>query len=70
MERMMKCIKAILVTGILVVALSTCVNPFNWLAEVSDEVMLAKDYIPRGRIDESDNKSTRCQSMGIDRHRF
>ena len=25
------------------ITLSTCVNPFNWLAEVSDEVMLAKD---------------------------
>lgn len=43
MERVMKFIGAILLTALAVAALSTCVNPFDWVATVSDEVMQAKD---------------------------
>lgn len=41
MERMMKSIKVLLIAAILVVALSTCSNPFDWVATVTDEVMVA-----------------------------
>ncbi|OHD75216.1 MAG: hypothetical protein A2177_15875 [Spirochaetes bacterium RBG_13_68_11] len=43
MERMMKFIKALVLAVILVVALSTCMNPFDFVAAVTDEVMVAKD---------------------------
>lgn len=43
MERLIKSIKTLAITAILVGSLTTCSNPFNWVAEVSDEVMMAKD---------------------------
>jgi hypothetical protein len=43
MERVMKCIKALFISAILVIALTTCSNPFDFVAAVTDEVMVAKD---------------------------
>jgi hypothetical protein len=43
MERVMKSMAALSITALIVIALSTCVNPFDWVAKVSDEVMQAKD---------------------------